>query len=220
MYRTIYLDDEIIVCHKPRGVLSEGEGKGSLPGILAEELSARGEPARVFPVHRLDRDTEGLMVYARTSAAAAALSRAITEGELKKEYIAVVCGSPEEEAGTLTDLLFYDRGRGKSIVVTRPRKGVREAALTYRFLERWENRSLLRIELQTGRTHQIRAQFASRGLPLAGDRRYGAPAEGTPMALFSCRLAFPHPKTGAPMAFEALPTELEGTAWNGWSYLI
>lgn len=195
-----FFDDRIVVCEKPAGLLSEGESEQSLPSLLRAELG--GE---IYPVHRLDRDTTGLIVFARTPDAAAKLSRQITDGTLQKEYLALLCGSPEEPFGQLSDLLFYDRQRGKSFVVSKERKGVKRAELTYRLLAVKENRSLVRITLQTGRTHQIRVQFASRKLPLVGDRRYGAPAEGAALSLHSYHLSFRHPKSGAPMEFFSAP---------------
>ena len=197
----VFRDPQIVVCEKPAGVLSEGEGERALPTLLSEALRAEGERDGIFPVHRLDRETTGLMVYARTREAAASLSRAITESRFQKEYLTLVCGSPEQEEDTLTDLLFYDRGRGKSFVVDRQRKGVKDASLTYSVVERRDKHTLLRVRLHTGRTHQIRAQFASRGMPVRGDRRYGAPAEGFPLSLHSCYLSFPHPKTGKMLEF-------------------
>lgn len=199
-----YVDDEIAVCEKPCGVLSEGEGETALPSLLRAELG--GE---VYPVHRLDRDTTGLMVVARTPRAAAQLSRQITEGALQKDYLALLCGTPEEECAQLTDLLFYDRHKGKSFVVSKERKGVKRAELTYRLLAVKENRALVCVRLLTGRTHQIRVQFASRKLPLVGDRRYGAPADGSSIALHSYHLSFAHPTEGHTMEFFSAPTKVE-----------
>lgn len=200
----LYLDRDLLVSVKPRGILSEGDGKDSFPTLLSEELRERGERNGVYPVHRLDRETEGLMVYARTERAAAALSRAIAEGALTKEYFAVVCGEPAEEA-TLRDLLFYDRHRGKSFLVDRERKGVKEAILDYRVLARSEGYSLIRVCLRTGRTHQIRVQFAGRGYPLCGDRRYGAPASPYALGLCATHLSFPHPNGKETLRFTHLP---------------
>lgn len=184
--------------------------------MLSAYLRERGEDDCLFPVHRLDKETEGLMVYARHTKAAAALSRSLTEGNMQKEYVAVVCGIPEKTAGELTDRLFYDHKRGKSFVVDRMRKGVKEAKLTYTVLETKNEHSLLHIALLTGRTHQIRVQFASRGLPLAGDRRYGAPEEGCRLALCAYRLRFPHPATGEPLSFCILPSSETEAVWQGW----
>lgn len=193
----LYSDNDICVCKKPRGVLSEGDGKESLPTILGEALKTK-----VFPVHRLDRETEGIMVYALSSRAASELSRQITEGNMKKEYIATLCGCPEKDADKLCDLLFYDRQRGKTFVVKRERRGVKSAELDYKIVSRDGDYTTVRVRLITGRTHQIRAQFASRGLPLRGDRRYGAPKEdGTELSLRACYLGFFHPVSGDFMEF-------------------
>lgn len=203
MVHIVYADGQVIVCRKSAGWLSEGEGEQALPTLLARTLGERSEAnTAVFPVHRLDRETEGLMVYARTSAAAAALSAAIAEGRLQKEYLAVLCGTPAEPEGELRDLLFYDRRRGKSYVVDRERRGVKEAVLRYRVIRTEGAHTLVWVRLLTGRTHQIRVQFASRGLPLRGDRRYGASKGAGGLALLACRLRFPHPTTGETMEFE------------------
>lgn len=180
----LYQDRELVVCIKPFGVLSEGE----LPQMLRERLG--GE---IFPVHRLDRETGGCMVYARRKETAARMSALIARQEMEKEYLAVVQGEVEEESGVWRDLLFRDAARGKSFVVQRPRRGVREAELCYRRLETvWTEDgalTLLRVRLITGRTHQIRVQSASRRHPIVGDGRYGSRLHAPHMALWSCRLA-------------------------------
>ena len=193
----IYRDNDICVCNKPCGVLSEGEGERALPSLLSRELGV----STVYPVHRLDRETRGLMVYALTKNAAAKLSAAIAAGELKKEYVAELCGVVEKSEDTLCDLLFYDRQRGKSFVVNRERRGVKRAELRYSLIETDGIYSKVRVKLITGRTHQIRVQFASRGLPLRGDRRYGAPADSGEFTLRSCYLSFAHPISGEIMEF-------------------
>lgn len=199
----LFLDKHIIVCEKPSGTVCEGEGENALPTMLSRHLAEIGEKSTaIFPVHRLDKETVGVCVFARTSAAAAALSAAITQGAFVKEYLAVVCGVPEKSSDTLTDLLYYDRNRGKSFVVDRQRGGVKKAALDYELLGSAEGFSLLRIRLHTGRTHQIRVQFASRGLPLAGDRRYGAAKTSiSTVALCAHKLSFPHPASGEALSF-------------------
>ena len=205
MIDILYQDNDIIVCLKPAGLLSEGEGPESLLTLLAEQCGGQ-----IYPVHRLDRGASGLMVFARNSKAAAGLSRAVQEKQLKKEYFALISGSPAEKEGEMTDFLFKDSRKGKVFAVSRPRKGVRDARLTYRTL--WEDgeNALVRVALDTGRTHQIRVQFSSRGMPLWGDGKYGSRVKGE-LALFSCALGFPHPKTGKPMEFEAKP---QGEPWN------
>ena len=196
MTEIIYKDDLICVCFKERGILSEGEGVNCLPSLLQKELNTS-----VYPVHRLDKDTEGLMVFALTKKAAAELSRQIAEGAVEKEYEANLTKAPEKESGKLCDLLFYDRARGRSYVVDRQRKGVKGAALEYKILSVEPYGARVRVRLLTGRTHQIRVQFASRGMPLCGDRRYGALKDSGEFSLRSCYLKFIHPKDGRVMEF-------------------
>lgn len=205
MIEILYQDNDIIVCIKPAGLLSEGEGEDSLLTVLAAQCGGQ-----VFPVHRLDRGAAGLMVFARNSKAAAGLSRAVQEKQLKKEYFARVSGVPAEKEGEMTDFLFKDSRKGKVFAVKRPRKGVREARLTYRVLWQDGDSSLVRVALDTGRTHQIRVQFSSRGMPLWGDGKYGSRVKGD-LALFSCGLGFPHPRTGKRMEWEAKPM---GQPWE------
>lgn len=200
----VYKDEHVVVCDKPSGILSEGESQGAMPALLSKALDESGEKnTQIFPVHRLDKETSGLMVFARSSKAAAALSASITDGSFKKRYLAVLCGAPATDSARLEDLLFFDRQRGKTFVVDRERRGVKKAILEYQTLKKSDEYTLVSVSLLTGRTHQIRAQFASRGTPLVGDRRYGAPKEsGNSLALLSCELSFPHPVNGKPMRFE------------------
>ena len=177
----IYEDEQLLVCIKPRGVLSckDASGKPSMEDLLA--------PRTLFPVHRLDREVPGLMVFAKTRSAAAHLSN--MEG-FCKEYQAICEGTPPEN-GEWTDLLYHDRFKNKTYVVKRKRNGVKEARLSYTLLEQGEE-SRVAVRLHTGRTHQIRVQFASRGYPLRGDRKYGAKTGGD-IALCACHLSFTHP---------------------------
>jgi len=188
----LYESRELAVCVKPVGL----ESQQQVPEELRRQLG--GE---FYPVHRLDQNVGGVMVYARTKAAAAALSRAIADGAMVKEYIAMVHGTPEEE-GDWEDLLFKDSVKNKVFVVRRMRGGVKKARLTYRRLTAGET-SLVRIRLFTGRSHQIRVQFASRKFPLVGDHKYGSKDEATVPMLFSCCITFPW--KGKEMRFEKLP---------------
>lgn len=188
----LYSDAQIAVCVKPVGVDSEQ----ALPALLSQDL-----PGTFFPVHRLDQNVGGVMVYARTKQAAAALSKAIQDGNMIKEYVAMVHGTPPTE-GDWEDLLWKDSRKNKVFVVNRLRGGVKQARLTYRVLRPGES-TLVRIRLYTGRSHQIRVQFSSRGYPLVGDHKYGSRDSRTEPMLFSCGLTFP--LGGKQMHFEALP---------------
>ena len=201
--RLLYRDRDIVLCVKPAGTDAEQE----LPALLREQLG--GE---FYCVHRLDKPVGGLMVYARTPRAAAALSRQIAMGELDKRYLAVVEGQPETEA-QCRDLLFHDKARNKSYVVKRPRKGVKEARLSYRCLAQREGLSLLDIHLETGRSHQIRVQLASRGLPLAGDARYGSRRRDCGLALWCRALRLRHPVSGERLD-ASLPPESDIPPWS------
>ena len=194
----IYQDKDIIVCVKPPRVLSTDE-PGGLPDFIRQEL---GDPnANVRTVPRLDRTVSGLMGLARRRKAASELSRQIREGEFHKEYLAVLHGTPEEDAAELQDLLLRNKQERKTYLVTESGKDVQEARLSYQVLNRAQDLTRVRIQLHTGRTHQIRAQFSGRGLPLVGDRKYGVPDESSEIALWSYRLAFHHPYSGKPMEF-------------------
>ena len=193
-----------VVCIKPAGIPSQGEGLDAMPARLAAEVS--GE---IYPVHRLDQAVGGVMVYARTKQAAAALSRAIQEGRMEKDYLAVLIKPMAEASGTLRDLLYHDRVKNKTYVVKRKRNGVKEAVLDYETLASGAEGTLIRVHLHTGRTHQIRVQFAARGCPLAGDGKYGG--RGSAPLLWSYRLAFPDPRDGTMRIFERRP---EGSAWD------
>ena len=198
----VYLDDSIAVCIKPSGVRSTDE-PGGMPELVREAL---GDPkADVRTVHRLDQVVSGLMVLARNEAAASELSRQIRDGEFQKEYLAVVHGQPEEASGELRDLLYRDKARRMTMVATEPGKGVQEAILRYRLLSNAENMSKVQIELLTGRTHQIRVQFASRNMPLVGERKYSTLEDPCAIALWSHQLGFQHPVTGEKMTFRKEP---------------
>lgn len=201
----IYQDKFLCVAVKPAGVLSTDE-PGGMPQLVREALG--DESACVRTVHRLDRVVSGLMVLARTAEAASELSRQIREQTFHKSYLAVLHGVPEHTEGTLTDLLLRDKRECKTYVTDQPGKGVQEAILDYKTLQTAGNMSLVQIWLRTGRTHQIRAQFSSRGLPLVGDRKYSTLDDGCNIALWSYQLRFTHPESGKRMEFSCLPPEI------------
>lgn len=207
MIPILYEERGFLVCLKPPGLLSQAG-----PGDDLLQALSRQAGGSFLPVHRLDRGVGGVMAVARSKSAAAALSAAVAQRKFEKEYLCLVRGRPGEEAGTYRDLLLHDRQRNKSFVVDRMRGGVKEAELDYRCLASSGGLSLVHVRLRTGRTHQIRVQFASRGTPLAGDGKYGGgPGE---IALWSYRLAFPHLETGRPLAFSSLP---QGGLWEEFS---
>ena len=188
----LYSDSRFAVCVKPVGLDSEHD----VPAALTQSLG--GE---VFPIHRLDKNVGGVMVYARNKKAAASLSKAVQDGAMFKEYVAMVHGTPPEQ-GDWQDLLFKDSTKNKVFVVKKERKGVKKARLEFQRLQGGDA-SLVRIRLYTGRSHQIRVQFSSRGFPLLGDHKYGARDEHTAPMLFSCCVSFP--LEGKDYRFEALP---------------
>ena len=202
----LYENEMYVVLIKPVGVLSENTGSKSVASLLGVD--------ELCTVHRLDKDVSGVMVYAKTKAAAANLSAQMQNGKFKKEYFTVVEGKPLESE-RLVDLLFHDKSKNKTYVVKRQRKGVKEAILTY---ERLDSKttdngelSLLKVKLETGRTHQIRVQFASRGFSLFGDRKYGSKAIGN-IALFSCKISFICPAKNERVTFETNPQN--DIPWN------
>jgi len=198
----LYIDQNIVVCIKPARILSTDE-PGGLPDMIREAL---GDP-NIRTVHRLDRVVSGLMVLARTRKSAAELSRQILSGEFEKEYLAVLHGVPAEKSGTFRDLLLRNKQERKTYVVSEPGKDVQEAILNYSLISGSEHLSKVRIELLTGRTHQIRAQFSSRELPLVGDRKYSLHEDDCEIALWSHRIAFNHPYTGKRMEFVRNPPD-------------
>lgn len=188
----LFSDKDLVLCRKPVGVDSEHQ----VPQLILQQLG--GE---VYPIHRLDLNVGGVMVYARTKTAAAQLSKAVQDGSLVKEYVAMVHGTPPE-SGDWQDLLFKDSRKNKVFVVKKERSGVKAARLEFTRLSAGEQ-SLVRIRLHTGRSHQIRVQFSSRGFPLVGDHKYGSRAKETAPMLYSCALTFPW--KGETLHFEDLP---------------
>ena len=198
MFEILEQTPQLVLCVKPVGVRAQGEAEADLPALLKRQLGCE-----IYPVHRLDQAVGGVMVFAKTAPAAAKLSQAIAGGTLQKEYLAVLERSPERAEGELSDLLFHDRTKNKTYVVSRQRKGVKEAKLAYRVLDVQNGLCLVRIRLYTGRTHQIRVQFASRGMPLVGDGKYGSRKNAAAPALWSYALTLP--MGGAIARIRALP---------------
>ncbi|MBQ7337343.1 MAG: RluA family pseudouridine synthase [Clostridia bacterium] len=193
--RILYEDRHLIVCVKPVGVLSQPspeEQSGDMLSLLREQCSL----PYIGLIHRLDRGVGGVMVFAKTQAAAGKLSAFVADRSLTKEYLALVHGMPDPPDGEMVDLLYKDAAQNRSFVVDRKRAGVKDAKLLYRTLRTvtidTEPLSLVQVHLVTGRTHQIRVQFSSRAMPLYGDGKYGARDHG-PIGLWSYRLRFPHP---------------------------
>lgn len=198
----LHKDQDIVVAIKPRGVLSEEkEGDACMPALLAPQVG------KVYTVHRLDRAVGGVMVYARHSRAAAKLSAAMQAGELKKIYTAVVSGDLSVKEGEWRDMLYHDARQNKTFVVSGERKGAKEAILRYRVTDKAAVNgvefSRVSVELLTGRSHQIRVQFASRQHPLVGDGKYGSRVKTPYLSLYATELTFPHPRSGQKMSFSA-----------------
>ena len=224
----LYEDAALVVLDKPAGLSSE-EG---VPAALRAHWNA--PDAFVGVVHRLDTGVSGLMVYARTPAAAAALSRQVTQSQdayavqdgraegkaaapqFVKQYRAIIAGAPDAQlpaAGVLRDYLFKDSRKGRVFPVSRPRKGVREAVLEYRILATAGENSLAEITLHTGRTHQIRVQFASRKHPLYGDGKYGRRA-ALPCKAAACALCIRTPASPWPFLCPCPPPHRGRSFWN------
>lgn len=214
MITVLYNDESIVVCQKPAGIVSED---GGLPDLLREQLGCD-----IYPVHRLDKPVGGVMVYAKTKFASAKLSADFQNHAVTKEYLCVVKGIPQEPSATFKDLLYKDTRTNKTFVVNRERKGVKPASLEYRLLETRNSPdgdlSLLKVKLHTGRSHQIRVQFASRKLPLLGDSRYGGKKQGLDVCLWSYRLSFKHPVTHEILELCAYPQD--AYPWNIFTYKI
>lgn len=209
--KTVCVENGFAVVEKAAGEVCESTPeKNGIPDLLTE-LTGK----KAYTVHRLDAPTLGLAVFALDEKTAAELSRQLADGTLTKEYRAALEGTPEEESGRLEDLLFRDRAKNKTYVVSRERRGVRRAALEYRVegVASYNGSPvfLARIKLLTGRTHQIRAQFAHRRHPVAGDARYGSKIK-VPLALQSASLSFADPLSGERRTFSlGIPS---GEVWD------
>lgn len=201
--KILYEDKDIVVCIKPAGILSTDE-PGGLPDCLRDHF---GLPKGDFrTVHRLDRVVSGVMVVARNAKSASELSRQVREGDFHKEYLAVIHGCPDERKGRMCDLLGRDKARRMTYIADAPGKDIQKAVLDYEVLATENNFSLVKIQLLTGRTHQIRVQFSGRGMPLAGERKYAVLDDDFPIALWSHRISFVHPTLGTKMEFDKNPS--------------
>lgn len=213
MLEVLYEDRWLVLCVKPAGVLSEDHPTAAcMPRLLAEQYREAGKPDYIAGVHRLDKNVAGVMLFSRDKKVTGKLTALVAERKVTKEYLAVLRGHPEERQAVLNDLLFHDSTKNKTYVVKRLRKGVREAELEYAIQEETPELSLVRVRLHTGRTHQIRAQFSARGLPLLGDIRYGSKDPDCDCALWSWHLAFVHPVTGKPIDIVRNPPD--AYPWN------
>lgn len=223
--KILHEDQDIIVCEKPAGVASQNErGWGAdMVSLLLVYQKEKGEHnPYIGLVHRLDKVVGGVMVYAKNKTAAASLSRQVAERQVKKKYYAVVCGKPEESEGVWEDYLLRDGRNNVSKVVPKGTKDSKKAVLNYRVLDsivkdnqfgQEECYTLVEVELLTGRHHQIRVQFASRNLPLAGDRKYNphlSPIMGSKgLLLYSYYLEFYHPSNSKKVIFQSIPSQEE-----------
>ena len=185
MIDIIFENSDYIICVKPVGVQSQNDRAEDMVKLLAMQTGSS-----VYPVHRLDAAVGGTMVFAKNPRFAAELSRQIEDRRFKKVYLAVLSGVPEKESDTLIDLLFKDSAKNKSYVVKRERRGVKKASLEYETVGVSDGKALVRVLLHTGRTHQIRVQFSSRGLPLVGDGKYGSHDNRCEVSLWSESVSF------------------------------
>lgn len=207
--KIIHQTAEYTVVCKAAGEDSEHD----LPEMLAEQNGDRATD--YYVVHRLDKAASGLLVLARDRQTAGELSRQLTENRLRKTYLCVVPGVPAPVSGEMQDLLYQDKMKKKMFPVKRKRAGVKEASLTYRVLETQAPLTLVEVELQTGRFHQIRCQFAARKLPLVGDGKYGSRVRSPHLALFCRQLSFYDAKEKKECSFTAAPpAEFPWTAFS------
>lgn len=210
----LFEDEDVLVVKKDAGIPVQA-GKlrmMDLQGLIKNELYRRnpkgGEPYLGL-IHRLDQPVEGLLVFAKNPKAAAELSKQVTDGRMKKQYLALLCGKPEKETGTLVDYLLKDNRTNSSKVVDKGVKDAKRAELSYRIIRSDESTALAEITLVTGRHHQIRIQMANAGWPLYGDMKYNpafqTTTEQVQTALCAYKLAFVHPKTKKYMEFSITP---------------
>lgn len=217
--KILYEDKYLLVCEKPVGVESQvsSKNKTDMPTLLSDHRREKGEDGYIGVVHRLDTATGGAMIYSKMENATGKLSALVQSDSYKKTYLAIVHGAPEKEMGQMRDLLYHDKTKNKSFVCSKKRSGVKEAILNYKVLESATSNSgdtvsLVEIELLTGRTHQIRVQFASRKMPLVGDGKYGSKDNKANLALWSHKVRFIHPLTSKEIKAESLPDA--GYPWS------
>lgn len=208
----IYEDQQIMVCYKPAGIPVQSGRVGAMDfvSMVKNELAKRsGSEPYLGLIHRLDQPVEGLIVFAKTKKAAASLSAQAAGDEMVKQYLAVTCGYPGEEEGTLEDYLLKENKGNSSRIAGKEEKGAKKAVLSYRTLEKKEGKTLLEITLHTGRHHQIRVQTANAGFPLYGDTKYNPEFQNNAAHIFpalcAARLCFIHPKNGKKMEFTITP---------------
>lgn len=207
----VYEDNHLLVVEKPYGVPSQADDSGdadmlSLCKAYIKEKYSKPGDVYLGLLHRLDRPTRGLMVFARTSKAAARLSEQLRNGEFRKTYLAVLTAEPAQDKGEMWDWLLKDENEHIARVVREGRPGARKAGLEYEIVGREKGLCLARVTLYTGRFHQIRAQFAKHGCALYGDMKYGKRDNKDKLALFACRLEFTHPTKGERMEFALKPS--------------
>ena len=211
--KIFYEDKYLLVCEKPVGVSSQRSDDGNdMLCILEQYRKDKGESGYIGLVHRLDTATGGAMIYSKSPELTGKLCELVQTEDYAKEYLAVVEGAPSDKTGLMTDLLYHDKQKNKSFVVKKKRAGVKEARAEYELLQSREiaeerTASLVRVRLITGRTHQIRVQFASRGMPLLGDGKYGSRDKTCTMALWSHKVTFVHPVTRKTVSVESTPPE-------------
>ncbi len=213
----LYKDKHILLCEKPAGMPSQPGLAGNKD--LLTTLNEQYPSAKL--IHRLDTPTGGVMVYGLSQVATAKMGMMIQDHQLFcKEYFAIVEKTPENTEGELFDYLFHDKRQNKSFVAEDARKGAKPAKLYYRTTAVHPNgTALLSVKLQTGRTHQIRVQFASRGMPLVGDGKYGSRVKAPNIGLWAYRLSFPHPITGKPLSATSIP-EIQSAPWSDYSDIL
>lgn len=206
----LFEDNHLLVVVKPPNLLSQGDitGDPDLLSILKQDIKERyNKPGNVYLglVHRLDRPVGGVMVFAKTSKAAARLSDQIRKQEFKKTYLSVIRGLPLKKEGRLIHHLLKDKKSNKVIAVKEGVKGAKEAVLDYEVISYAHPYSLVKINLHTGRPHQIRVQFSKIGHPLLGDQRYGIKDNFRQIALWAYKISFVHPTLRERVEFSALP---------------